>query len=97
MSRHIRREYTEAEAANATLVEGDFIRQWDEEYGVYYLMVMKDGSQAKVKIRGYATYFLGCQTCERELAAGNTFFPPHVASDRCESGKYNHCTCDTCF
>lgn len=25
------------------------------------------------------------------------FCPPHKASDRCESGKYAHCTCDTCF
>ena len=23
--------------------------------------------------------------------------PPHDASSRCESGKRNHCTCDTCF
>lgn len=23
--------------------------------------------------------------------------PSHYASDRCESGKYNHCSCDTCF
>ena len=23
--------------------------------------------------------------------------PPHDASPRCESGKRNHCTCDTCF
>lgn len=23
--------------------------------------------------------------------------PSHSASERCESGKRNHCTCDTCF
>lgn len=23
--------------------------------------------------------------------------PPHRASERCESGKRSHCTCDTCF
>ena len=22
---------------------------------------------------------------------------PHNASERCESGGYSHCTCDTCF
>ncbi len=25
------------------------------------------------------------------------FAPSHKASNRCESGKYPHCTCDTCF
>lgn len=24
-------------------------------------------------------------------------FPPHDASRNCESGHYDHCTCDTCF
>lgn len=23
--------------------------------------------------------------------------PSHEASERCQSGKRNHCTCDTCF
>ena len=27
----------------------------------------------------------------------NVFAPPHKASPRCQSGKYPHCTCDTCF
>ncbi len=25
------------------------------------------------------------------------FAPPHKPSDRCESGKRPHCTCDICF
>jgi hypothetical protein len=25
------------------------------------------------------------------------FAPRHKASPRCQSGKYPHCTCDTCF
>jgi hypothetical protein len=36
-----------------------------------------------------------CKTCEA-LAKGE-MCPPHDASPRCESGKRNHCTCDTCF
>lgn len=36
-----------------------------------------------------------CQTCAR-LAKGE-MCPPHDASPRCESGKRNHCSCDTCF
>lgn len=36
-----------------------------------------------------------CAYCDREGA--NTFHPPHDASDRCESGKHAHCSCDTCF
>jgi hypothetical protein len=38
-----------------------------------------------------------CAICDRERAAGNNFHPPHDASDRCESGKRPHCSCDTCF
>ena len=36
-----------------------------------------------------------CSICAR-YAPGD-FFPPHDASPRCESGRHNHCTCDTCF
>lgn len=42
-------------------------------------------------------YVTGCNYCDSERAAGETFFPHHYASDRCESGKHSHCTCDTCF
>lgn len=38
-----------------------------------------------------------CAYCDRERATGNTFHPLHDASDRCESGKITHCSCDTCF
>lgn len=42
-------------------------------------------------------YVVGCAYCEREREAGVTFFPRHVPSVRCQSGKRPHCTCDTCF
>lgn len=35
-----------------------------------------------------------CATCDKE---GDGMMPSHTASDRCESGKHNHCTCDACF
>jgi hypothetical protein len=38
-----------------------------------------------------------CSYCDAERARGNTFFPSHDASPRCQSGRHNHCTCDTCF
>lgn len=38
-----------------------------------------------------------CSFCVEQENKGNTFFPPHQASENCESGKYDHCTCDTCF
>lgn len=28
---------------------------------------------------------------------GDIFAPRHKAMDTCRSGKYPHCTCDTCF
>jgi hypothetical protein len=40
----------------------------------------------------------GCQ--ERYNSASmpaDVFAPRHKASTRCQSGKRNHCTCDTCF
>ena len=42
-------------------------------------------------------YVDGCTYCQGERERGNTFFPSHHASERCQSGKRNHCTCDTCF
>lgn len=38
-----------------------------------------------------------CLTCAKERKKGNSFHPPHDASASCESGKHNHCSCDTCF
>jgi hypothetical protein len=36
-----------------------------------------------------------CGYCDKQKEGG--FFPPHDASVNCESGRHNHCTCDTCF
>lgn len=45
--------------------------------------------------RARRTRVLDCRTCAKlkdgELA------PPHDASERCESGKHTHCSCDQCF
>lgn len=38
----------------------------------------------------------GCSVCERIKADGG-FGPSHDASPGCESGKHEHCSCDTCF
>ena len=40
-----------------------------------------------------------CKGCEPyyEHPVASPFCPNHKASARCESGGYNHCTCDTCF
>ena len=35
-----------------------------------------------------------CKYCDGEKG---TFHPSHDASDKCESGKRAHCSCDTCF
>ena len=47
--------------------------------------------------RVLAKYLDGCGFCRIEREQGNTFFPPHNASPRCESGGRNHCTCAMCF
>lgn len=38
-----------------------------------------------------------CPTCDRARATGDKATPSHTAKDRCRSGKYPHCTCDTCY
>lgn len=38
-----------------------------------------------------------CEYCDREREQKVEFHPPHDASDGCQSGKRQHCTCDTCF
>jgi hypothetical protein len=35
--------------------------------------------------------------CTKIATKYEGFGPPHKASVNCESGKRNHCTCDTCF
>jgi hypothetical protein len=36
-------------------------------------------------------------SCQNEMAAGEVHFPRHFASDRCESNKRSHCSCDRCY
>lgn len=38
-----------------------------------------------------------CEYCDRERASNASFHPSHDASERCQSGKHSHCSCDTCF
>lgn len=40
---------------------------------------------------------LDCSFCKEQMNNNNNFFPPHDPSPGCESGKREHCTCDTCF
>ena len=47
--------------------------------------------------KGRRLYVIGCPTCEAEKEAGNTFFPPHRSSGRCQSGRRPHCSCSSCF
>lgn len=36
-----------------------------------------------------------CKACDEYR--NYSMFPPHDASQNCESGKHPHCTCSTCF
>jgi len=49
---------------------------------------------------GYRVVAFGiCSFCDHMRAdwGPGGFFPSHTAMRGCESGKRNHCTCDTCF
>lgn len=57
------------------------------------------GCKEKIEQPRQRRYILSggqCVTCS-QYTPGDGMLPPHDASDRCESGKRNHCTCDTCF
>lgn len=36
-----------------------------------------------------------CSYCDEHRT--DSMMPRHTASERCESGRHNHCTCDTCY
>ena len=38
-----------------------------------------------------------CRYCDKLRETGQAFMPLHDASPNCQSGRRNHCTCDTCF
>lgn len=49
------------------------------------------------RTRTSAVYIDGCSYCDNEKAKEETFFPWHFAGAFCQSGRRNHCTCDSCF
>lgn len=40
-----------------------------------------------------------CVSCDRARESNDPYdmTPRHTARDHCQSGKRNHCTCDTCY
>ena len=36
-----------------------------------------------------------CKYCDEHR--NDSMMPSHTASERCESGKHPHCTCDVCY
>jgi len=60
-----------------------------------YMMEMEDAGLLSPECATCNEHFYpaikrGQKICE-------VFAPSHKASDKCESGKHPHCTCDTCF
>lgn len=46
---------------------------------------------------GYMAPVGECGYCDRARANNDSAMPSHTASPRCQSNKYPHCTCDTCY
>lgn len=46
---------------------------------------------------GWETEDGGHYAVRQQIGFGRPFGPRRLASDRCQSGKRNYCTCDTCF
>ena len=91
-----------AAAANAMIAaaEAEILAENGGPVDGHYRMVAVRAIELAARpyfINGDRRYVAGCSFCEREHARGNRFFPSHVASTRCESGRHDHCTCDTCF
>jgi len=47
--------------------------------------------------RGHKAPVGKCAYCDHQRQLKAEFHPSHRASQRCQSGGRNHCTCDTCF
>jgi hypothetical protein len=57
--------------------------------------VQKKILDSRMALRRHKVMPGDCAYCDREC--GNDFHPPHDASERCQIGKRNHCSCDMCF
>ena len=60
----------------------------------YIELLRLHGKEAVAKAR--KDEIANCEYC-KELAAKGGWGPSHFASPNCQSGRRNHCTCDTCF
>lgn len=38
-----------------------------------------------------------CAYCQKMAERQEKYFPKHDASDKCESGRHTHCTCEVCW
>jgi hypothetical protein len=56
-----------------------------------------DEAAPKLPTRRHKALFGCCQYCDGERDRRNEFHPSHDASERCQSGKRRHCSCDICF
>ena len=91
-------EVTTVETARSAIK--DFLHAVDRGY----LGTMPDGFNAsafvialRAQVRSERRHKLPtgeCPFCDGETT---DFHPSHDASPRCESGKRNHCSCDSCF
>lgn len=59
--------------------------RWDES--IPGVLILRDGL-------GGVKWRSDCAYCARETS---DFFPSHDAGSNCQSGRHNHCTCDSCF
>lgn len=75
--------------SNAAKLAGCTI-SYTEVYGdtLYYTVTGESED-----IEDFAYVLKSKDMCCEKMAGG----PPHKASDRCESGKYPHCSCGVCF
>jgi len=56
-----------------------------------------EARELRKQVRRHKAPIGECVSCDRERAGGNDFHPSHDASEHCESGRHNHCSCDLCF
>ena len=61
--------------------------------GQLYLEIQEEMIKENM-LHGKIKYDIECNYC---VSHYKQHAPYHFASDRCESGKRDHCTCDICF
>lgn len=76
--------------------------KWHRDYAFNMMCYFADNGNYMREAESFAAFdrwdrAIQIEECKVCQANKGRMYPNHFASSNCKSGKYNHCTCDTCF